>query len=152
MNGIEPHWAWLIAAAVLAGAELVVPGVFLIWVAAAAALTALATLLFGLSAPFEFALFGLFSLASVYFGRRWYAANPVESSDPLLNDRASRLIGETVIVVGRIENGRGRVAVADTVWNARGDDAPVGTRVRVVAVEGTCLKVEPLALPASDAG
>jgi len=37
--GIEPQWAWLIAAAVLAVAELIVPGVFLIWLAAAAGIT-----------------------------------------------------------------------------------------------------------------
>jgi membrane protein implicated in regulation of membrane protease activity len=148
VNGIESHWAWLIAAAVLGIAELIMPGVFLIWLASAAVLTGLATLLFGLPPAFEFALFGLLSLASVYFGRRWYNANPVESSDPLLNDRAARLIGETVVVVGAIENGRGRVAVGDTVWPARGADAEVGAKVRVIGSDGTSLKVEPAAIAA----
>jgi len=144
MNGIEPHWAWLAAAAVLGIAELIVPGVFLIWLAAAAAVTALVTLIFGIAPAFEFACFGLFTLASVYLGRRWYAAHPVHSSDPLLNDRVSRLIGQKVLVVGAIENGRGQVAVADTVWPARGADAAVGTQVKVIGAEGTCLTVEPV--------
>src|SRR5687768_3417625 len=125
MTDLEPHWIWLIAATILAIAELIVPGVFLIWLSAAAAVTGVAALLFGFPLAFQIALFGLFSLASVHFGRRWYAANPVDSSDPMLNDRASRLVGETVVVVGAIENGRGRVAVADTVWPARGADAEV---------------------------
>jgi membrane protein implicated in regulation of membrane protease activity len=151
VNEIEPHWAWLIIATVLAIAELIVPGVFLIWLSAAAALTGIAALLFDLPVAFQFVVFALFSLASVYFGRRWYHAHPVESSDPLLNDRAARLIGETVVVVGAIENGRGRVAVGDTVWPARGADAAAGTKVRVVGADGTCLKVEPLAITAPQA-
>jgi membrane protein implicated in regulation of membrane protease activity len=157
VNEIEPHWAWLIAAAVLGIAELIMPGVFMIWLAAAAALTGVVALLFDLPAAFQFVVFALFSLASVYAGRRWYHAHPVESSDPLLNDRAARLIGETVVVVGAIENGRGRVAVGDTAWPARGADAVVGARVRVIGADGTCLKVAPLAIapsepPPEDAG
>lgn len=153
MNGpLEPHWLWLIAAAILGIAEMVMPGVFLIWLAAAAALTGVVALLLGIEPPFQIALFGLLSLTSVYFGRRWYTAHPVESADPLLNDRASRLVGETLVVVTAIENGRGRVAVGDSVWPARGPDAEVGARVRVIGAEGTCLKVEPVALPPSGSG
>lgn len=142
LDGVEPHWAWLIGAAVLGIAELLMPGLFLIWLAAAAAITGFAALLFGIPLAFQFALFALVALAAVYVGRRWYANHPVESSDPFLNDRAARLIGETVVVVGAIENGVGRVKVGDSVWNARGPDAEVGARVRVIGADGTCLKVE----------
>jgi hypothetical protein len=147
MSELDPHWMWLIAAALLAIAEILAPGVFLIWLSAAAALTGVVTLLFGLSLPFQLGLFGLFSLVCAYIGRSWYQLHPVESSDPLLNDRAARLVGETVVVVGAIVNGRGRVAVGDTVWPARGEDAEVGARVRVVGADGTCLRVETVALP-----
>jgi membrane protein implicated in regulation of membrane protease activity len=153
LDGIDPHWMWLIAAAVLGIAELLMPGVFLIWLAAAAAVTGFAALLLGVPLAFQFALFALLAIAAVYSGRRWYSANPVESSDPMLNDRAARLVGQTVVVVGAIENGIGRVRVGDSVWNARGEDAEIGARVRVVGAEGTCLKVEPVAtLPRSDEG
>src|SRR5687767_14432984 len=111
LDGFEPHWIWLSAAALLGIAELLMPGVFLIWLAAAAALTGFAALLFGIPLAFQFALFALLALGATYVGRRWYANNPVESSDPLLNDRAARLVGQTVIVVGAIENGTGRVRV-----------------------------------------
>lgn len=149
MNGIEPHWAWLIAAAVMGIAEILVPGVFLIWLAAAAAVTGVVALALPIGPASQFALFGLLSLAAVYFGRRIYAANPIESSDPLLNDRVTRLIGETLVVVAAIENGRGRVTVGDTVWPARGADAAIGSRVRVTGAEGTALLVEPLTAPGS---
>jgi inner membrane protein len=148
-DGIEPHWIWLIAAAVLGIAELLMPGVFLIWLAAAAAVTGFAALLFGIPLAFQFALFALLAMAAVYLGRRWYTNNPVESSDPLLNDRAARLVGETVTVVSAIEDGHGRVKVGDSIWSVRGPDAGVGAKVRVVGAEGTCLKVEPLVIPHS---
>jgi inner membrane protein len=153
LDGIEPHWVWLIGAAVLGIAELLVPGVFLIWLAAAAAVTGFAALLFEIPLAFQFALFALLAMAAVYSGRRWYANNPVESSDPLLNDRAARLVGQIVVVAETIEHGTGRVRVGDSIWNARGEDAATGTRVRVVGAEGTCLKVERVsALPPGGSG
>ena len=85
MSGLElePHWAWLLAAIILAIAELIVPGVFLIWLAAAAAATGLIALAFDIALPFQLGLFALISIAAVYFGRRWYLANPMPSADPL---------------------------------------------------------------------
>src|SRR3546814_18458419 len=86
LDGIDPAWVWLIAAAVLGIAELLMPGIFLIWLAAAAAITGFATLLFAMPAAFQVALFGLLSIGAVYFGRRWYPANPVARRDPLLTE------------------------------------------------------------------
>ena len=148
MNELEPQWLWLLAATVFGIAELLVPGVFLIWLAAAAALTGLATMVFGVPVAAQLLLFALLSVASVYAGRRWYVSNTPPSSDPLLNDRAARLYGETLVVVAEIENGRGRVKVGDSVWACRGPDCPVGSRVRVVGADGSCLKVT-LAEPAT---
>jgi inner membrane protein len=148
VSGLEPQWLWLLAAVVLGIAELLVPGVFLIFLASAAALTGLATLAFGLPVAAQLLLFAILSVGTVYAGRRWYVRNPMPSSDPLLNDRAARLRGETLVVVQAIENGRGRVRVGDSVWACRGPDCPVGSRVRVVGADGSCLKVS-LAEPAA---
>jgi hypothetical protein len=145
---IEPHWLWLLVAIVLGIAELVVPGVFLIWFAAAAAATGLATLAFGLPVAFQLVLFALFAIAAVYGGRMLYARNPAPTSDPLLNDRAARLHGETLVLAEAIENGRGRVRVGDGVWSCRGPDSPAGSRVRVVGADGSCLRVERIEPPA----
>ena len=149
MSWLEPEWAWLILAALLAMAELVTPGMFLIWLALAAAGTGFVTLVTGIAFPAQILLFALFSLLSVLSAKRWFGGNPVESCDPLLNDRAARLVGKTVTVVAAIENGEGQVRVGDGVWPCRGPDVPVGTRVRVVGSDGTCLKV--LAEPAIEA-
>ncbi|HEY6917244.1 MAG TPA: NfeD family protein [Allosphingosinicella sp.] len=144
---IDPEWWWLIGATILGIAELLMPGIFLIWLAAAAAVTGIGAL-FGIPVAFQFGLFALLAIGAVQIGRRWYANHPVPSSDPLLNDRAARLIGETVVVAAAIENGRGRVKVGDSVWSAKGPDTPEGTRVRIVGAEGACLIVDPLSPPA----
>ena len=143
LGGLEAHWWWLLAAALLALVELMAPGIFSIWIAAAAAATGLAVMALPLPLAFQLALFALLSMAAVYAGRRWYERNPVTSADPRLNDRTSRLIGTSVTVVAAIRGGEGRVRVGDGVWAARGPDAEEGARVRVVAAEGTCLRVEP---------
>ena len=145
LGGLDAHWWWLIAAALLGILEIFLPGIFLVWMAAAAALTGIVVAFLPLPLPFQLALFGLLAMAAVLGGRRHYERHPVPSSDPLLNDRTARLIGEQVTVVTAIENGAGRVKVGDSVWTARGPDAAAGTRMKVTGAEGNCLRVEPVA-------
>lgn len=141
---IQDHWGWLVFAALLGIAEVMIPGVFLIWIAIAAAITGLVALALPIALPFQFLLFAALSIAAVYAGRRWYVDNPVASTDPLLNDRAARLIGHSVTVVEPIVDGEGRVKVGDSVWSATGPDTPMGARVRVIGIDGTVLLVESL--------
>jgi hypothetical protein len=145
-DNLALHWWWLILAAVLGILEIVLPGVFLIWLAIAAAITGIAVAMFDIAFGYQIALFTALAFVSVYSGRRVYARNPVPSSDPKLNDRTARLIGRTVTVESAIQNGEGRVRIGDSVWNARGPDAPAGSQVVVVAADGSCLSVE---LPAA---
>jgi inner membrane protein len=142
--GLHPGWLWVAAAGLLAVAELIVPGVFLVWIAAAAGLAGLVTLAFDPPLTYQLILFGLFSIGSVLIGRYVYKQSAQPSTDPLLNDRASRLIGRVVPVVEAIREGQGRVKVGDSEWIARGHDAPAGTAVRVVGADSTCLRVEAL--------
>lgn len=137
----DAWWYWLIAAAVLAGAELVLPGVFLIWVAAAAAVTGVLTLAGGLSVATQLLVFAAITLIATWVGRKVYATMPVPSADPLLNDRAARLVGETVELTHAIVNGHGRARVGDSEWNVRGPDAPAGAIMRVIGVDDGALVV-----------
>ncbi len=141
--GLDDHWWWLLAAALLGIFEIFLPGIFLIWLAAAAAVTGILAALLPMALPFQLGIFALLALSAVYSGRRYYERNPVPSSDPLLNDRTARLIGQSVTVVTAIEGGEGRVKVGDGVWTARGPDAPAGTRMLVTGAEGGCLRVAP---------
>lgn len=139
---LQDHWAWLVFAALLAIAEVLIPGVFLIWIAIAAAITGLAALALPIGIPLQLLIFAALSVISVWAGRRWYVDNPVPSTDPNLNDRTARLIGELVTVVEPIRGGEGRVKVGDSVWTARGPDSEAGARVRVTGAEGAVLWVE----------
>jgi membrane protein implicated in regulation of membrane protease activity len=141
---LEDHWWWMIAAVLLGIGEIVIPGVFLIWIAIAAAITGIVALLVDISLFFQLILFAALCLIATWAGRRWYVASDVPSTDPMLNDRAARLVGETVMVVEPIAGGEGRVKVGDGVWTARGPDCAAGTRVRIVGAHGTMLEVEPL--------
>ena len=143
INTLDSHWFWLIIGGLLGIAEILIPGFFLIWLSVAAIVTGIAAFVLPISMTVQMALFAILAVAAVYTGRRWFALNPIESSDPNLNDRGARLIGENVVVVEAIEGGRGRVKVGDSVWIAKGADAPAGTRVRVTGSEGSALNVEP---------
>lgn len=144
MNGLGAAGWWLIAALALGAAELVAPGVFLVFMALAAAATA-AILLAVPDLPLagQLASFAAWAAVTVLVGRRWYVDYPVPSEDALLNDRAARLIGQVVTVLDPIEHGRGRVVVDDSVWLARGPEARAGSQVRVLAVDGAVLVIEP---------
>lgn len=138
---------WLALAAILGIAELIAPGTFLVFLAVAAAITGVIVLLFpDMPLAVQVVGFAAWATVAVLLGRRFYRELPVESADPLLNARAARLVGETVVVTQAIEDGRGRVRVGDGEWPARGVDAAVGAKVRVTGADGASLRVEPIVL------
>ena len=141
---IDPEWLWLIGGVVLLAAELIAPGFFLIFIGAAAIVTGFVALLLPIPMALQFALFAALAfLAARFGGRRAYSMRYDYSADPLLNDRAKRMLGKVVVVTQPVDANGGRVRVGDSEWSARGGPAAPGERVRVVDVEGNCLKVEP---------
>ncbi|HEX4761974.1 MAG TPA: NfeD family protein [Sphingomicrobium sp.] len=141
-DSIEPEWLWLIGGVLLLILEVMAPGVFLVFIGAAAIATGVFTLLFDLGAASQLALFALYAVIAVMVGRRFYANRTADSVDPLLNDRAARLVGRVVTVVETVDDHNGRVRVGDSEWTARGGPASPGERVRITGVDGNCLKVE----------
>ena len=139
---LEAGWLWLIGGVLLLIAEIVAPGVFLVFIGAAAIATGVFALLFDLALAPQLALFALYSIIAVTVGRRVYANQHADSSDPLLNDRSARLVGKLVTVVSDVDEHGGRVRVGDSEWSARGGPAAAGERVRIAGVDGNCLLVE----------
>ena len=146
MEGIEAYWIWFAVGLVLAGLEMVVPGVYLIWLAVAALVTGLIVFVSAPPVMMQVVCFVFLALIAAYSAKRWLRDKPIVSSDPLLNNRLGRLVGETALVTQPIEGGVGRVRVGDGEWMARGPDAESGARVRITGNEGSQLLVEPLAL------
>lgn len=143
IEGFNFHWTWLALGLVLAVLEMAIPGVFLIWMAAAALITGLFAWVVPIGVPFQIVLFAGLSILGVFLGRRYIADNPVIEADPMMNRRGDRVVGETVVVTQAIEGGQGRVKLGDSEWLARGADAAVGTRLRVTGHDGVVLVVEP---------
>jgi len=146
MNGIpiDPAWLWLVGGIVLLIAELVAPGYFLMFIGAAAIATGLLSLAFPLASALQLGIFAILAiLIARVGGKRAYASRYDYSSDPLLNNPTARLLGRVVVVTEPVDRNGGRVRVGDGEWPARGGPAAIGERVRIVDIEGNCLKVEP---------
>jgi membrane protein implicated in regulation of membrane protease activity len=137
-------WVWFLAAAVLMILELVVPGVLLFWLGLAALATGLVDLVFTLSWQRELLLFAVLALSFAILGRNLMRRAAEKPQDrPFLNRRADALVGRDFVLTDPILDGVGRIRVDDTVWRVTGPDVPSGRRVRVTAVDGACLLVEP---------
>ena len=142
LDGMDPGWLWAIGGVLLLIAEVIAPGFVLVFIGAAAIATGLFTLLFDLGLAAQLGLFIVYSALFVLLFRRWYGEPERDSADPMLNDRAARLIGRGVTVVEPVDGHGGRVRVGDGEWSARGGPAAIGDKVRVTAIEGNCLIVE----------
>ena len=143
LHDVFSPWGWAVAAVLLAVGELLFPGIFLVWLGAAAAVTALLVGVFGLAITVQLVLFGALAIVSIAFGRR-YVPHGQGGADPSLNRLGDRLIGQQVTVIEAIHQGRGRVQVGDSPWPAQGPDLPKGAQAQIVAVEGNILRVAAL--------
>jgi len=147
LGGIEAHWVWITLGLVLAGTEMLVPGVYFVWLALAAIATGVLTAIVEPSLPLQIVDFVALSLITVFSARRFLQSRPQESPDPLLNRRGAQMVGRHALVVQAIAHGQGRVRLGDGEWLAEGPDIEIGQQVRVIGTRGTVLLVEPLALP-----
>ena len=136
-------WNWMILAAVLFVLELIAPGIFFMWFGLAAAVTGLIMFRYDISWQWQLIWFCGLSLASVLIVYRYLRKHPLESEQPLLNQRGAQLIGQSFDLVDPIVNGRGSIHSGDTIWRVAGPALPKGTRIKVVGTDGSVLKVEP---------
>jgi len=147
LNELGP-WNWMLLGFVLLALEIVVPGVFLLWIGIAAIVTgALSLQLWDLtfwSWQVQVIVFLALSVAAVMIGKRWSDRQSAASTDePLLNQRAQQLVGRTAVLESAIQEGRGRIRLDDTIWRVSGPDLAAGSRVKIIAAQGTELRVEP---------
>jgi len=141
---------WAAVALLLMAAEAIIPGAFLLWMGIAAAVVFLAVLLLpGLPELAQIAAFVLFSFISIQVYRRWIRdkGRERESDHPALNRRAQQHVGRVVTLESAIRGGMGRVKIGDAYWTVEGPELPVGTAVRVNAVNGMHLQVEAVTPP-----
>jgi hypothetical protein len=135
-------WFWWVVAGVLLILELLAPGVFLIWLAIAAAVTGLADLALGMGWEAELLVFAAAAVVSVLIGRAVMKGRKGAGADhPHLNRRQQGYVGRSYMLQNPIVDGRGKLTIEDTVWEIKGPDLPAGARVTVTATDGPLLIV-----------
>jgi membrane protein implicated in regulation of membrane protease activity len=123
--------------------EIVAPGVFLLWLGIAAAITGLiAYVAPGISWQWEGLIFAILSIIIVWGWRAYLRRHPTETELPMLNRRGEQYVGRRLTLDEPIVNGRGQIKVDDSTWRVEGADLPAGTPVIVTGVRGTILNVE----------
>ncbi|NJM91966.1 MAG: NfeD family protein [Rhodospirillaceae bacterium] len=137
-------WHWWILAAIFAGIEILAPGVFFIWLGAAAALTGVIALIIpGLGWELEALIFAVLAVVTVvYWRNRIKKGAGADDPAALLNRRGEQMIGRIAVLSEPIQNGRGKIKIDDSMWRVEGVDLPAGTQIKITGVDGAILKVE----------
>lgn len=137
-------WHWVLIFCVLFGIEIMAGTEFLLWLGLAAMASAVVKLAIpGISWQMQYALFALFCVAAVLAWRKFRKTETdIETDQPTLNQRNRKYVGRTLALSDAIEGGFGKIKVDDTTWKVTGDDAPVGTKVKIISAEGSLLHVE----------
>ena len=139
------HWLWWGIGVLLLAAEMVIPGVYLLWIGIAGLATGLlAFFMPDLGFDGHGLAFAILGAASIYIGNRFFYARLHEEGEPIVNTRGQSHIGKIYIVSDAIVNGRGHVTVGDSRWLAEGPDSAEGTRVKVTSINGIVMNVEPV--------
>lgn len=136
-------WSWWVLGLMLLALELVLPGFVLVWFGVAALLVGVLALVVDWPVQTLALIWAGASIALLLVGRRWFLRDDVRSAEPLLNDRAGRLIGRVFTLAEPLSENGGSLTVADGVWRITGPLLPAGTKVVVRGVQGTTLVVAP---------
>lgn len=139
-------WSWIALGMVLLVLEILLPGVFLLWIGIAALIVGATSLALWKTGfwiwEVQVVVFLALSVAAAYAGRRIVGSGEGQSDQPLLNRRSEQLIGRTATLREPISEGYGRIQLGDTLWRVRGPDLPVGAQVEVVSVQDAELVVK----------
>ena len=137
-------WYWWVLAAILLVFEMTLPGVVFLFLAIGAATSgALLAVAPGTSLEAQLGVFAVFAVASALALRPTLKRLQGRVAASTLNARGEALVGQTFVLDTPILGGRGRARLGDGSWIITGPDMVAGARVRVAAVNGTELKVEP---------
>jgi membrane protein implicated in regulation of membrane protease activity len=138
----NPALWWLGLGLLLLTLEMLTTTLFCFWLSLAAFATSVISWVL---APALIPQFLIFAVAVVVclFGWKTFRPRRLEQprDDLVLNQRTAHYIGRELVLQEAIAQGRGRVNIDDSWWQARGEDMPAGTRVRVDGVEGMVLLI-----------
>lgn len=137
------QWHWLGLAAIFLIAEVLVSGGFLLWIGISAVIVGVLVWIFPheISWGIQMLLFGMGAILSSVLWWLYLKHHPIKTDEPNLNLRTEQYIGRIFTLSEAIVNGRGKIRSGDSWWTVSGSDLPVGTKVKVIDVDGIILKV-----------
>ncbi len=137
------NW-WLIVALLLAMGEMIVPGIYLLWIALALALVGLVHLFFPLDWQVEAILAAITIPISLFIGHKIIRRSTTPSPVRALNRRGQRYFNQIFTLDEPIKNRSGKIKIGDTIWKIRAEvDLSAGEKIRIVGNEGPVLLVVP---------
>lgn len=137
------YWHWWILAVVLISIEVLAPGTFLLWLGIAAAATGLTKFLLpDLGWELQAVIFAVSAVLAIWAGRVWVRRHPMTSDKPNLNRRGAEHVGRHFELTEPVIGGAGKLVIDGVIWRIAGPDMPIGTRIVVVGIDGTLLRVD----------
>lgn len=133
----DTTWAWLIVGLAIAGLEIVVPGVFLLWIGLGALATGMILSLFpDLPLAWQLAVFAGCMIGAMCLGVALQRKGADDPAAATLNRETDSLVGQRTVATAAFVAGRGRIRVQDTTFAALSEDALAeGELVEIVAIE-----------------
>jgi membrane protein implicated in regulation of membrane protease activity len=135
-------WNWFVLAAVFLVLELLLPGVFMLWLGLAAILVGLISLATDWMWQAQLIAFAILAIACVPAWRYFARGFEGPGDRPFLNRRAEGYVGRIFTLEKPIIGGVGTIRIEDTVWRVNGPDLPAGSRVKIARADGADLAVE----------
>lgn len=143
MDTIE-YWHWLIFGLLLLGLEIMVFGAIFLWLGIAALAVGLIVFVVPtLTWIPQILIWSVLSVVGAYGWQFYKKKNPSKEKPSTMNRRGEQYVGRHFTLMKDIVNGHGELHVDDTRWKiVSHHDLPSGMKVKVIAVEGTSLRVE----------
>ena len=142
-------WHWWAFGIALISIEVFATSTLLLWPGISAAMIGLVVLIRpDFDWRFQILLFAVMSVVSTVLWLRWLRMRPIKSDHPNLNSRGRSYVGRRITLAEPLNDGRGRVQIDDSWWQASAD-GPVdkGVEVEVTDTDGATLIVRPFNAP-----
>lgn len=139
-------WHWLALGFGLLAVELLGTAGYFLWLGLSALIVGGLLAILPMSWQLQWLSFATFSLATTWlWWRQQWKKDKEDDLSRDLNQKYKQLIGKTVTIDQDFSVGLNRIHIADTTWSAQCEkEIPAGTRVKIVAVDGIILVIEPI--------
>lgn len=144
MNGWSfEFWHWWALALLFAVLEMLLPGIFFLWLAISGGMLGFILLGFpALTWETQLILFSVGAVSAFVLSRLYLRRNPTPTSNPTLNRRGEQYLGRVFTLEHPILNNYGHIRVDDSTWKIHGADLAAGAKIKIIAITGTIFEVE----------